>query len=156
MRGLDSIEIEDDFLFDNLKYLSLSGNNINADGCRQLAKLLRHEQSSLETISVGNNMIDDEGVAYLVDSLRNNTVLKHLHLDANKDISAKGEKLLLKLVNDVSSIKATLRSNHTLQSLSVPNDDLFQALFDGALKINKKNMTNPAAAGRERKLFMLS
>ena len=39
--GIESIEIDRELIPKHLKRLSLDGNNINADGCRELAKLLR-------------------------------------------------------------------------------------------------------------------
>ena len=58
--------------------LDLDGNNINADGCRGLAKLLQGANATLTTLRLENNEIDDEGVAILVDALQNNTSLETL------------------------------------------------------------------------------
>ena len=63
--------------------------------------------------------------------------------------------MLLKLVNDIASIKATLQSNHTLKYLTV-NDDCFdvdlkermiQRHIDAATEINRI-ADNREAAGR--------
>jgi len=56
-------------------------------------------------------------------------------------------------VNDISSIKATLQSNHTLKCLSVEildEDEEIQTHIDMATKINSKHESNPEAAGREK------
>ena len=50
--GLHSIEIDDDCVPSNLKYLSLTDNNINSDGCREIAKQLQkviHTQLNSKT-----------------------------------------------------------------------------------------------------------
>jgi hypothetical protein len=82
-----------------------------------------------------SNKIDDEGVAVLVDAPQNNTSLKRLSLRWN-DISIEGEILLLKLVNDISSIRATLQSNHTLIYVSVIDVSSYESL-DADYKIQK-------------------
>eukprot|EP00985_Skeletonema_marinoi_P023696 scaffold15914_cov140-Skeletonema_marinoi.AAC.16 len=84
---------------------------------------------------------------------------------SNEGIFAEGRKLCLKLVNDVSSITATLHSNHTLTSLDVEDmnpdgsfdaDDEIQRHINMATKISRNNVnswnnvSNPEAAGREK------
>jgi hypothetical protein len=115
---IKSIAIDGDCIPLNLRELRLTNNEIN-DGCRELAKLLQGRDSKLEKLDLKNNRIDDEGVAILVNALENNTSLRELHLEDNRGITTEGRKLLLKLVNDVSSIKATLKSNHTLWKVDV-------------------------------------
>ena len=57
--------------------------------------------------------------------------------------------MLLKLVNDISSIDATLRSNHTLTDLSLFSD--LDRHISIAMEINAdNNVSNPEAAGREK------
>ena len=102
-----------------LEKLFLNYNHINADGCRGLAKLLRGGDSTLTTLDLDENKIDDEGVAVLVGALQSNTSLMGLQLAGNVDISNQGLVMLLKLVNDISSVEATLRSNHTLRKISL-------------------------------------
>ena len=56
--------------------------------------------------------------------------------------------MLLKLVNDISSIKATLQSNHTLKILTLqPMDAAIRRNINIATSI-KHNESNPDAAGR--------
>jgi hypothetical protein len=111
---LNPIEIDADNGPKHLVELGLCYNRINADGCRELAKLLQGENSTLTDLQLDDNQIDDEGVAILANALRNNSTLERLRLDNNKGITIEGMKLLQKLLNDISSIKATLQSNHTL------------------------------------------
>ena len=117
--GIKSIEIDNNHIPKHLKTLYLNRNSINADGCREIAKLLRVEDSTLTDLYLQNTWIDDEGVEILVHALQNNTALKTLDLFGNRGISKQGATMLLKLVNDISSIKATLQSNHTLTEIAL-------------------------------------
>jgi len=116
--GIESFNIDIEHIPHNLKALTLRRNDISADGCRGLATLLRGEDSTLDNLFLADNKIDDEGVEILVDALQNNTSLMALDLDENR-ISNSGKIMLLKLVNDISSIEATLQSNHTLCYVAV-------------------------------------
>mmetsp|Transcript_34446 Transcript_34446/g.50728 ORF Transcript_34446/g.50728 Transcript_34446/m.50728 type:complete len:458 (+) Transcript_34446:213-1586(+) len=158
--GIESIEIDNNNFPQHLKHLSLSLNSIKADGCRGLAKLLQGGGARLSTLWVNHNKIDDDGVEILVDALQNNTSLKTLDLKGNDGISDHGDMMLLQLVNDVSSIKATLQSNHTLTKLHIsqrvflllePNTET-QAYIKMATEINRGygNGNNPEEAGREK------
>ena len=148
--GIDSIEIDTKLIPRHLKGLHLRGNSINADGCRGLAKLLQGGDATLETLYLGYNEIDDEGVEILVNALQSNTSLTNLEL-RNKRTSRHGNIMLLKLVNDISSIDATLRSNHTLKYLLCA-DDQIQILIDYAITINS-NVSSQEAAGREKVIW---
>jgi len=156
--GIESIEIDNICFPQHLKYLSLSFNSVNADGCRELAKLLQGREATLSTLWLNRNKIDDDGVEILVDALQNNTSLTTLGLVGNDDISDHGEMKLLKLVNDISSIKATLQSNHTLTNLHIsqreflalgPNTET-EAYIKMATEINRGNGNNTEEAGKEK------
>jgi len=153
--GIESIEIDIDHIPQNLLSLNFSGNSINADGCRELAKLLQVD-STLEGLCLSNNKIDDEGVAILVGSLQNNKSLDTLSLRGNDDISNQGQIMLLKLVNDITSIQATLQSNHTLRYIYVNffNEEI-QTHINIATGINKRDIYNPGKAGREKVILHL-
>jgi hypothetical protein len=115
--------------------------------------LLQGDDATLKNLYLSGNKIDDEGVDILVDALQNNTSLTTLNLKRNDEISKQGQILLLKLVNDISSIKATLQSNRTLKSLSLEildADEEIQTHIDMATYINTKNKRNPEAAGRKK------
>ena len=134
--GIESIEIDSENIPKHLERLHLVLNDISNDGCREVAKFLQVDNSTLESLHLSSNNIDDAGVEILVDSLRNNTSLKRLDLRGNDRISTQGQILLLKLVNDVSSIEATLRSNHTLTNISVKVFDP-EATLDASFKIQR-------------------
>ncbi len=117
--GIESIEIDSESIPQNLTQLQLGENKINSDGCREIAKLLQRGNTTLEYLFLFDNMIDDDGVEFLVDALKNNTSLTNLSLSGNDEITVEGMKSCLRLVNDISSINATLQSNHTLTWLNV-------------------------------------
>lgn len=156
--GICSIQIGIASFPRNLTYLMLNGNKIGTDGCRVLAKLLQEEDSTLAHLQLRGNKIDDEGVGILVDALQNNKSLGTLDLRGNDGISKQGQILLLKLVNDITCIKATLQSNHTLRYLNdkriIPDgypfnvEEEFQKQINFATRINRNHERN--AAGREK------
>jgi hypothetical protein len=136
--GIESIDIDSDHIPRNLETLYLQGNCIDADGCRGLATLLQGGNPTLTTLRLDDNKIDDEGVAILVDALHNNTSLKIFDLSGNDDISNEGGIMLLKLVNDISSIKATLETNLTLNYLRIGKheEEEFQQNINYAVGFN--------------------
>ena len=176
--SIEWIEIDIEHIPRHLKLLNLCYNSVESSGCEQLVKLLQGEDATLECLYLEDNKIDNRGVDILIDALRSNTTLTHLDLTANHDrttdlgfsngITDEGKVKLLKLVNDVSSITATLQSNHTLVYLGVEgiteqshdtatdtssceSDDQgrIQTLIDKATDINS-DAGSPEAAGREK------
>ena len=136
---IDSIEIDGDRIPKTLTKLVLNDeNNINADGCRELTKLLQGADSTLKELWLQYSRVDDEGVKILANALQNNTSLEILALEGNRSISNEGKTCLLKLVNGISSIKATLQSNHTLQRICVDEGAAgkIQRQIDAATFIN--------------------
>ena len=130
--SIESIEIDIEQTPRHLEFLDLSGNDINSDGCREVAKLLQGGDATLRELDLKDNKIDDEGVEILVDALQKNLSLGGLSLRGNDGISKQGEIMLLKLVIDISSIEATLQSNHYLTSVrfSFDLDNQIQELVD--------------------------
>jgi len=119
--GLSSCDIERVTINDgqfpkHLRNLVLCNNKINSVGCLALAKLLQKEDSTLKSLYLSENCIDDEGAAILANSLRTNTSLLTLDLLDNV-ISEEGHVSFFSLVNNISSISKTLRSNHTLKDV---------------------------------------
>ena len=70
----------------------MSRNRIGLDGCRTLAHLLQKEGSSLLTLELNNNNIDNEGAELLAGSIKHNTKLKTLELAGNDNITEIGYK----------------------------------------------------------------
>ena len=152
--GIGSIEIDRDHIPKHLTFLRLNDNSINTDGCRGIAKLLQGDDSTLSNLYLYGNKIDDNGVGILVDALQNSNSLTTLNLSENYGISKQGMTMLLKFVNDISSIKATLESNHTLdlycKKISFNADKEIQRHIGEAMTISRNNISNPEAAGREK------
>ena len=150
---IESVEIDDNHIPNNLRELVLSENNINADGCRELAKILQGGDCTLTTLCLRRCRIDDKGVKILANALRNNKSLVMLAVEGNRSISNEGKKCLLKLVNDISSIKATLESNHTLQKISVDEEATeIQQQINAATFINQKTFIKNSEDPGRRKL----
>mmetsp|Transcript_13340 Transcript_13340/g.19993 ORF Transcript_13340/g.19993 Transcript_13340/m.19993 type:complete len:455 (+) Transcript_13340:101-1465(+) len=155
---MDSFEIDDTSVPNKLVILDLNGNKINADGCRQIAKLLRRENATLKELHLGHNQIDDEGISILANALQTNTSLKKMNVYNNEQITMEGMKLLLKLVNDISSIKATLQSNHTLHSMSFPESFESALMFETEIvreikqifRMNEYPWNNPDRTGKRK------
>eukprot|EP00984_Skeletonema_dohrnii_P008049 scaffold2947_cov108-Skeletonema_dohrnii-CCMP3373.AAC.2 len=159
---IESIDIDADNLPRFLKELHITYNFINTNDCRGLAKIIRGRggKPSLEYLSMFMNRVDDEGVAILVDAFRDNTLLRTLHIEGNDEISRKGYIMLLKLLNDITSITSTLQSNHTLNRVglvggpiicpSIEGHDIIDHHMAMAMDINQKYHTDPVAAGREK------
>ena len=123
--------------------------------------MLQGKDATLTQLHLENNKIGDDGVEILVDVLRNNKSLTTLDLLENNGISDQGQIQLLKLVNDISCIKATLQSNHTLRKLLVeyididPSTDselgeIIQRQIDVATEINRNSGSDTELAGREK------
>jgi Ran GTPase-activating protein (RanGAP) involved in mRNA processing and transport len=149
--GIESIEIDNDCFPRHFDTLCLNRNMIDASGCREVAKLLQGADSNLNSLWLCDNVIGDEGVAILVDALQNNISLETLGLTGNDDISKNGTIMLLKLVNHIASIKATLQSNHTLRYLFVKDVyEEIQTHINVATEINQSYRSNPERVGREK------
>ena len=158
--GIESIEIDIEHAPRHLTSLNLENNIINADGCREIAKLLQEtdsttltDLSTLESLYLQHNKISDDGIETLVNALHRNTTLRELFLKGNTDMSKKGKIMLLKLVINISSIEATLQSNHTLREIKFTdyNDrsDIIQQLIDRAVAITNYS-PYPEDAGRQK------
>ena len=154
--GIKTIEIDNEHIPKHLAVLNLKNNNINADGCRRLARLLMKGGAAITSLDISHNQIDDDGVAFLVDALQSNTSLWNLNLSGNDGISTQGKISLLKLIIDISSIKATLQSNHTLTNVKVSdetemgdNEDEIQYLIDDIAKLRG----SPEEAGRQKMIW---
>ena len=85
----------------------------------------------------------------MVSALQNNKSLKTLDLCLNSGISRHGNIMLLKLVNDISSIEATLQSNRTLEFFRLDVENRIQRCIHFATKINSYT-SSLEAAGREK------
>jgi len=141
--GITDISALNTNTLSQLEELVLDLNKIGNVGVMILSNMLQMEGSSLTKLDLYKTGIDDEGAEFLADSIKQNTTLKHLSLDSNNGITDIGRLAFLKLVIDVSSIKNTYNSNHTLRSIClcisennyrVPNE--INSLIEDACKVN--------------------
>lgn len=137
-----------------LNAIRLRRNRINADGCRGLAGLLGGGDAALKELSLQGNEIDDEGVRILVNALEDNKSLMRLNLFQNAGISVVGRRMILKLVSDISSIKATMGSNHTLRSVKLDADEGNERVGQLISRATRINNEFPHKAG-EKKVILL-
>ena len=121
-----------------LKALELARNAIGRGGCESLASLLQSPNSSLITICLGENNIDDSGAAAIARSLSKNTTLRKLYLDHNA-ITSKGWDAFYTILCNTSTINATYSSNHTLTSLGGDFARAFPDNLSSLLVLNKDN-----------------
>ena len=105
----------------NLISLALDNNRIEEEGFKDIAKLLQNKLSSLRYLVLMNNRINDEMAEILADSLQKNNTVEQLILDGH-DFKEKGYRAFSILLNDVSSVKNTYESNHTLAELRFSSD----------------------------------
>ena len=89
-------------------------NQIGQRGCTSLAKLLKNEDSKLESLDLHDNRLDDVCLNILVNALSNNAKLVSMDLADNNQITNSGRLVFLPLVCNTSSIKSILGSNHTV------------------------------------------
>ena len=158
--NIESIHIDNNRYPAKLEELILNRNRVNEEGCRGIAKLLQMPDCALERLDLSANHVNDAGVAILVDALQKNSSLTALQLEENRGISIDGKIMMLKLVNDISSVEATLQSNHTLRTIHL--NDIFFMGNEGneqmivlnqiyeATRISVKCNRNAEAAGREK------
>ena len=105
----------------SLEQLLLLGNRIGNAGCEALATLLEDPHCSLQFVALSSNRIDTEGAAAIANSLANNTKLKKLYLNENPfDPSAVG--IFCTVLCNTSSVNDTYRSNHTLDTLVLSDE----------------------------------
>ena len=137
----------------NLRLLTLNGNNIGRDGCNVVSNLLQKEDSSLIELDLVSTGMGDDEAEIIASSLKHNTNLQQLHL-GNNNIRQRGGKAFLKLLNDISSIESTYKSNHSLKVLGLPHVShiLLAAYIDTICGQNRASV-NPADAGRTKVIY---
>ena len=126
--------------------INLRGSKIGCLGCKELSEFLVFSMSvsdgncKLSSLELGNNILTDEGVKYLVEALRHsNSTLNSLDLWAN-NITDEGAKYL------AESLK---HSNCKLNSLNLRGNEfadegvkyLAEALKDSNCKLNRLNLS---------------
>jgi len=149
IRSLPSLEG-----YSSLERLSLEGNWIGRRGYPSIAKLLQKGTPPVKSLDLTFTGMRDLEAELIADSLRRNTSLNHLRLEGNR-VNDGGRRAFLKLLCDVSSIKNTCNSNHTLRSIELPRslDPGLVPMFnyiDIAMITNKAYGGNPRAVSRAK------
>jgi len=125
----------------NLKYLDLDGNRLHKNGCIALLTLLTCSTTELETLDLGNVLLDDEGIDVLVPALKNCRNLDTLRLCGNPAITTKGWQQLVSILDSpnvnitdldakdnnvgdevVTSFASFLRNNSSLTNLGLDSN----------------------------------
>ena len=97
----------------NLSELCLVGNKLDKLGCFELGVLLKNPTSGIQCLNLCQNVINDEGIVYLVLGLLENRTLKSLDLSDVGSLSSESWRVL----------SIFLRSpNCLLESLSIRGD----------------------------------
>ena len=117
----------------SLKCLDLSGNyRVTPTGWLALSDYFRSPNFSLKTLVLDYNYINDDTVIAFTSALVDNKALKMLYLyqeDSNEDssennlITKRGWDAVSNLLCNKTSIMDTYNSNHTLEELTIFDDD---------------------------------
>ena len=102
-----------------LRQLHLDRNKIGPAGHGSIARLLRQEGSGLTLLSLCSTGMGDDDARVVAEALKNNTALTSLELVANP-FGRGGLRAFSTLLNDISSLRGTMNSNHTLVNLGLP------------------------------------
>ncbi|TPX44718.1 hypothetical protein SeMB42_g04243 [Synchytrium endobioticum] len=110
-----------------LAHLDVSGNNLRADACRQLADMLQYNVT-VKTLAARGNHIGDKGAHHFAAALRSNSTLTSLDLSRN-DIGDMG----------AAALGHSLAANDGLKELDISWNNIrgpgFTAFF-GSVKDN--------------------
>ena len=117
--------------FPQLNSLSLFGNKIDKEGFARLNEYLGCDSCPLRTLGLGYTGMTDEDILSLTQALKHNSSVRDLYLGGN-DCGEAGYRSILKMVVDISSIKATIESNTCLHEIELPkeNDDRYESDSD--------------------------
>ena len=103
-----------------LEELYLIENELGREGCEALQYLLRNENSRLKHLSLFRNQFDEGCCRILAEGLKDNSSLETMYIgdnganDEREPITPNGWEHFLHLVCDDSSIQRTYLSNHVI------------------------------------------
>jgi len=125
----------------HLRYLDLDGNQLQTNGCKALATLLKCSVTKIETLDLRNNELDDESIHALVPGLMICSHLQTIILNNLPSITTKGWQQLASILESpnsnlekldisdnnvddqaVASFVGSLVNNHTLTTLNIDNN----------------------------------
>jgi len=157
-----------------LNRIVLDGMNIGRNPCTALSTLLRCSTTNLQSLSLNDNDIDDDGIKSLSQSIRGSK-LQELNLAGNRSISTRGWKAVSSLLatpncclerldisdNNIGDDEAllfadALASNSSLRYLDLTGDDMtirhedFTVILCDESSINKTYLSNHTFQGGNR------
>jgi len=116
----------------SLRYLRLHGNRIDASGAELIGASLTGGCCGIEGLNLRDNMIGDEGVAFLADALSSSSCSSLTNLDVGRNrIGETGIKALCEM----------LLKNDTLQHLNLENNYVNDEATTCIVNVLKKNTT---------------
>ena len=120
-----------------LKDLDLSSNvQLGKEGGMECVSLLSNRHSTLERLSLDEDLFDDELTIAITNALRGNKCLKELHLKpstmATNSSQITSNPAISRMLCDASSIPNTCASNHTISIFGTLNSELLQLNLKGA------------------------
>jgi len=110
-------------------------NDIGSESVDVLADFIRSNHS-VECLDLSTNNITDDDTLLLALALKTNTHLKELDLQDNSDITAEGERALMKAMFDPTSMGSIVDSNHVCKAYSQPIYDFVLSFPGTALNFN--------------------
>jgi len=110
--GLNNIPILEEILegCKEMECLGIVNDNLGSEGVSLIANFLRSNRTAIFLQFHGNKITDDDALA-LATLPRENTNLRIIDLK-NNDITEEGEKQLLKVLYDPTSMDSIVNSNH--------------------------------------------
>ena len=99
--------------FPELTALSLYGNKIGKEGFASLNEYLASDSCQLDSLNLGDTGMADDDISSLTRALKHNRSVEEVCLRGN-DCGEAGYRSILKMLLDISSIKATIQSNTCL------------------------------------------
>jgi len=115
--GMTSVPSLHGFL--ELRTLSLSCNSIDRDGLTRLNAYLASDSCQICSLTMADTGMADEDISSLTQALKLNRSILGLYLSGN-DCGEAGYRSILKMLLDISSIKATIESNTRLHRIALP------------------------------------
>ena len=108
--------------FPALTWLSLYGNKIDKGGFARLNEYLASDSCSLQSLNLHKTGMADDDISLITRALKRNRSVEELDLSEN-DCGEEGYRSILKMMVDISSIKATFESNTFLCDIMLPEEN---------------------------------
>ena len=124
--------------FPKMNRLILHGNKIDKEGFARLNEYLANGSCPLQHLNLAYTGMTDEDISSLAQALKFNRSVAHLYLSGN-DCDEAGYRSILKMLIDISSIKATLESNTCLLGIVLPKENDYIYGSDSDSDVSENN-----------------